>query len=311
MKTRLYGHTGKPVSEIGFGAWQLGNQQDWKAMEDNDAIALVHEALERGVNFFDTAPGYGLGRSEQLLGEALLHKRSEAVINTKFGHGADGVTDYSANKIKDSVEQSLKRLQTDYIDSVLIHNPPFDHLNGKYGHYEVLEGLKKEGKILSYGVSVDSSKEMLELIHNTNIGVMEVMFNVLYQETAEAFKLAKEKNIALIVKVPLDSGWLSGKYNSKSTFEGVRKRWTPEIITKRAEFVDKIKSITDTDAELSRAALRFILAYPEVTTVIPGARSSAQLIENVAASDDVMLEEHVRKLQELWEKEIKHENLGW
>ncbi|WP_280818630.1 aldo/keto reductase [Paenibacillus ihuae] len=218
MNKRQYSNTGKSVSEIGFGAWQLGNSQDWEAMAEPAAIELVHEALERGMNFFDTAPNYGLGTSEELLGKALDGKRSSAIINTKFGHAADGQTNYNADQIIRSVEGSLQRLQSDYVDSVLIHNPPFEMLDGKYGHYEELEKLKAAGKILTYGVSVDSVPEMLEVIKHTNIGVMEVMFNIFYQETAEAFKLAQENNIALIIKVPLDSGWLSGKYNSQSTF---------------------------------------------------------------------------------------------
>ncbi|MCL6457396.1 MAG: aldo/keto reductase [Gorillibacterium sp.] len=311
MKKRLYGPTGKYVSEIGFGAWQLGNKKDWDGMEDADSIALVHEALDKGINFFDSSPNYGLGKSEELLGKALKNKRSEAIINTKFGHTAEGKTDYSADQIRASVEQSLKRLQTDYLDSILIHNPPFDYLDGRYGHYQVLEDLKAEGKILTYGASVDSSRDMLELIDKTNIGVMEVMFNIFYQETAAAFKLAQEKNIALIIKVPLDSGWLSGKYNSESTFTGVRSRWTPEIISQRSALLERIKFITDQETSMTTAALRFILSYPEISTVIPGVRNIAQLNENVAASDAVMPEEHVIKLQELWENDIKFKNLGW
>lgn len=311
MKMRPYGSTGKFVAEIGFGAWQLGNRQDWEAMEDADAIRLVHEALDRGVNFFDTAPGYGRGNSEILLGKALAGKRSEAVINTKFGHWADGSTDYAANRIRESVEGSLKRMNTDYLDSVLIHNPPFDDLDGKHGHFEVLETLKREGKILSYGASVDSSREMFELIDHTEAGAIEVMFNIFYQETAAAFKRAEEKNIALIIKIPLDSGWLSGKYDGGSTFEGVRKRWSPETIRKRGELVDRIRFITDEETSMTVSALRFILAYPEVSTVIPGVRNVTQLIENASASDRAMPTEHVRQLQALWENEIRHLNLGW
>ncbi|MDQ0194477.1 aryl-alcohol dehydrogenase-like predicted oxidoreductase [Paenibacillus wynnii] len=126
-------------------------------MADTEAITLVHEAFDRGITFFDTAPNYGRGKSEELLGKALIGKRSEVVINSKFGHTADGRTDYSADTLRTSVEQSLSRLQTDYLDSILIHNPPFDYLDGKYGHYKVLEDLKSEGKILAYGVSVDST----------------------------------------------------------------------------------------------------------------------------------------------------------
>ncbi|KGE17911.1 aldo/keto reductase [Paenibacillus wynnii] len=311
MKLRRYGTTGRLVSEVGFGGLQLGNQQDWKAMADPEAIALVHEALDRGINFFDTAPNYGRGKSEELLGKALLGRRSEVVINTKFGHTADGRTDYSADTLRASVEQSLSRLQTDYLDSILIHNPPFDVLDGKHGHYKVLEDLKSEGKILAYGVSVDSTRDMLEVINKSSIGVMEVMFNIFYQETAEAFKLAQENDIALIIKVPLDSGWLSGKYNSKSTFEGVRSRWSPEVISKRSDLVEKIQFITDKETTMSMAALRFILSYPEVSTVIPGVRNSAQLIENISAGANVMPKDQVKKLQELWETDIKFQNLGW
>ncbi|MCT2193623.1 aldo/keto reductase [Paenibacillus sp. p3-SID1389] len=310
MKYRRYGTTGKQVSEIGFGAWQLGNKQDWAAMEDDEAIRLVHEALDLGVNFFDTAPNYGQGKSEVLLGKALERKRDKAVINTKFGHSPEG-TDYSASQIRNSVERSLTRLQTDYLDSVLIHNPPFDVLDGKYGHYQVLEDLKAEGKILAYGVSVDSSREMLEALEHSRLGVMEVMFNIFYQETAQAFQAAKEKDVALIIKVPLDSGWLSGKYDGNSSFSGVRSRWSPEVIQTRAKLVEQIRFLEDEQTTMTMAALRFILAYPEVTTVIPGVRSSAQLRENVAASDAVLPDESLRKLQELWEREIRYKSLGW
>ncbi|WP_231578306.1 aldo/keto reductase [Paenibacillus sp. FSL H7-0357] len=311
MNSRTYGRTGKSVSEIGFGGWQLGNRQDWEAMEEDAAVRLVHEALERGINFFDTAPNYGLGKSEELLGKALAGKRRNAVINTKFGHQADGSSNYGADQIRASVEVSLQRLQTDYVDSVLIHNPPFDMLDGKHGHYEELEKLKAEGKILTYGVSVDSIPDMLEVIEHTNIGVLEVMFNIFYQETAEAFKRAQDNNIAIIVKVPLDSGWLSGKYNSQSSFEGVRSRWSPEVIRKRAALLEQIKFITNEETTMTMAALRFILAYPEVTTVIPGVRNSAQLIENISASAAAMPEAHVKKLQDLWITEIRDQKLGW
>ena len=310
MKYRRYGTTGKQVSEIGFGAWQLGNKQDWAGMEEDEAIRLVHEALDLGVNFFDTAPNYGQGKSEVLLGKALERKRDKAVINTKFGHSPEG-TDYSASQIRNSVERSLRRLQTDYLDSVLIHNPPFDVLDGKYGHYQVLEDLKAEGKILAYGVSVDSSREMLEALGHSQLGVMEVMFNIFYQETAQAFQAAQEKDVALIIKVPLDSGWLSGKYDENSSFSGVRSRWSPEVIQTRAKLVEQIRFLEDGHTTMSMAALRFILAYPEVTTVIPGVRNSAQLRENVAASSAPLPEESLRKLQELWERDIRFKSLGW
>lgn len=311
MNYRRYGSTGLQVSEIGFGAWQLGNRKDWEAMDDNAAIALVHEALDLGINFFDTAPGYSGGRSEELLGQALKGRRSDIMINTKFGHTAEGVTDFSAEQIAHSVEESLRRLQTDYLDSILLHNPPFEVLGGQQGQFEVLEQLKQAGKIRTYGASVDSSAEMLELIRHTDIGVLEVMFNIFYQETAEAFAIAQEKDIALIIKVPLDSGWLSGKYDRSSSFTGVRSRWSNEVIAKRAELLDQIRFIASGETTMTMAALRFILAYPQVTTVIPGVRNSSQLRENVSASAAPMPAAQVAKLQQLWETDIRDSNLGW
>ncbi|MNW48582.1 Pyridoxal 4-dehydrogenase [compost metagenome] len=174
-----------------------------------------------------------------------------------------------------------------------------------------MEDLKAEGKILAYGVSVDSSREMFEVLEHAKPGVMEVMFNIFYQETTQAFQLAKEKDVALIIKVPLDSGWLSGKYQGTSSFSGVRSRWSPEVIQTRAKLVEQIRFLEDEQTTMTMAALRFILAYPEVATVIPGVRNSAQLRENVAASDAELPEAALRQLQDLWEREIRFKSLGW
>jgi aryl-alcohol dehydrogenase-like predicted oxidoreductase len=312
MKKRTYGNTGKTVSEIGFGAWQLGNASDWAAkLPEDQAIYLVHEAIDRGCNFFDTAPAYGRGTSEELLGKALKGKREKVVINTKFGNHINGKKDFSADLIRSSVEQSLKRLQTDFLDSILLHNPPSKYLNGASPQYEVLESLKAEGKIGAYGVSVDSSKDMFEVLNTTNSQVIEVLFNIFHQETARAFQLAKEKNVGLIIKVPLDSGWLSGKYNAQSNFDDVRSRWSPEVIERRANLLDQIKFIADEETSLAQAALQFILAHPEVTTVIPGIKNMAQLEENLSASQKKMPNETVKKLQEIYQEEIENSLLPW
>jgi aryl-alcohol dehydrogenase-like predicted oxidoreductase len=312
MNKRPYGSTGKSVSEIGFGAWQLGNAKDWSAgLSEKEAIYLVHEAIDRGCNFFDTAPTYGQGKSEDLLGNALKGKREDVIINTKFGHNHDGKTDYSADLIRTSVEESLKRLQTDYLDSILLHNPPFEYLNGSSRQYDALEGLKKEGKIGAYGVSVDSSREMFEVLNTTNSQVMEVLFNIFHQETAKAFQMAQEKKVGLIIKVPLDSGWLSGKYNAQSTFDDVRSRWTPEVVHRRAQLLEKISTIADDETSLTQAALQFVLAHPEVSTVIPGIKNFTQLEENLNASKKKMPVETVKELQKLYKEEIENSLLPW
>lgn len=311
MKQRQYGSTGKFVSEIGLGSWQLGNAKDWDSMTENEGINIVHKALDLGCNFFDTAPNYGLGKSEEILGKALKGKRDQVIISSKFGHHDNGEVKFDPNEIEKSIDKSLKRLQTDYLDSVLLHNPPFETLNGNDPHFEVLEKLKKAGKIGAYGASVDSSKEMFEIIESTNSQVIEVMFNIFHQETAQAFQAAHDKNIALIVKVPLDSGWLSGKYDANSTFTDIRSRWSPEIIERRTMMLEEIKNIVDPNQSLAKSALQFILAHPQVSTIIPGAKNTRQLEENISASEGMMDAKKVEQLQAIWEKHLKDNSLPW
>ncbi|MCT8137050.1 aldo/keto reductase [Anaerobacillus sp. CMMVII] len=311
MNYRRLGNTGIKVSEVGFGAWQLGNQRDWGQMSDQEAICLVHEAISFGCNFFDTAPNYGLGKSEELLGKAFLGKRDRVVISTKFGHHSDNTQNFDAKLIRSSLEASLTRLQTDYVDCLLLHNPPFECFNGSSPQFEILEKLKEEGKIRAFGASVDSSHEVLELLEMTNCQVIEVMYNIFHQEPAKAFPLAHEKEVGLIVKVPLDSGWLSGKYDQYSRFDGVRNRWSKEQIERRATLLSKLTFLTDEETTLAQAALRFILASQAVSTVIPGAREVKQLRENFSASEFQLSNESVKVLQELWEEELANNPLAW
>jgi aryl-alcohol dehydrogenase-like predicted oxidoreductase len=311
MNYRQLGSTGIKISEVGFGAWQLGNARDWEGMKNKEAIGLVHEALDQGCNFFDTAPNYGGGNSECLLGEALFGRRTEAVINTKFGHHPDNTVNFDSQKIRSSVEGSLRRLKTDYLDSILLHNPPFDCLTGSTDHFEVLESLKKEGKIRAYGASVDSGREMEELIQSTGCQVIEVMFNIFHQEPRRAFTMAAEHNVGLIVKVPLDSGWLSGKYDETSVFTDIRSRWERGQLKKRAELLPAIKEMLEPGESLVQMALKYILYYKEVSTVIPGNKNIEQLIENLTASGKRISEEQVKNLEVMWEEELQSQPLGW
>lgn len=162
MNYKKYINDTIPVSEIGLGAWQLGENSGWKSMTETEAIAMVHKALDFGVNFFDTAPNYGYGSSEIRLGKALKNiDRNKIVINTKFGHTHKGDLNFSSSYIKDSLEGSLKRLQVDYIDSLIIHKPPSEYYDGnKNDHYEILEKLVDEGKIKAYGASLDTYDDM-------------------------------------------------------------------------------------------------------------------------------------------------------
>ncbi len=313
MQYRKYTKYSRTVSSIGFGSWQLGNSESWSPMSDSEAIKLVKEAISRGINFFDTAPNYANGNSERILGESFQGiDRTKLVINTKFGHNEEGNIDFRPESIRKSIEGSLSRLKTDYLDSVLLHNPSRDLMNPlNCSHYEVLEQLKEEGKILAYGASLDSYEDALYFINNTNGEVLELFFNILNQDVRKVFEKAHEKNIALIAKIPLDSGWLSGKYNQDSTFSGIRSRWSKEDIRKKGDAVDLIRDVKDDNQPMSQFALSYCLAYDEISTIIPGCVSIEQLKSNISSVSNPMNPNMVKKLEALYDNSIRQMNLPW
>lgn len=301
------------VSEIGLGTWQLGVNSGWKGLSEKEAIDLVLQSLDFGVNFIDTAPNYGFGTSELRLGKALKGiDRSKIIVNTKFGHKDSGETNFNSNYIRESLEGSLKRLQLDHVDSLIIHNPPLNYLDGnKNDHYEILERLIEEGKIKAYGASLDTYEEMKLLLETTNAKVIEVFFNILHQDTSRGFKMAKAREVGIIVKIPLDSGWLTGKYNAESTFNGIRSRWSKDDIKTRANLVNRVKDIIGREANFAQHALAFCLAYDAVSTVIPGNVNVTQLKSNVKSVEVPISQELLEKLEDLYQSEIKKLNLPW
>lgn len=313
MKYNNYNANCPKVSEIGFGAWQLGKSNDWKTMTDKEAMELVHKALDLGVNFFDTAPNYGLGSSESRLGLAISGKdRTKIVINTKFGLTDNGKINFEAENIRPSLEGSLRRLKTDYVDSIIIHNPPFSYLDGnKNDHYEILERLKEEGKIKAYGASLDTTEEIKLFLSTTKAEVIEAFFNILHQDVRKAFNLTQEQGVSIIAKIPLDSGWLSGQYDENSTFNDIRKRWSKKDIKIRAELVNQIKEIIPKDKNIAQIAISFCLAYDAVSTVIPGNKNINQLIQNVESTNISISNEIVQKLEDFYNTKVEMLNLPW
>jgi aryl-alcohol dehydrogenase-like predicted oxidoreductase len=313
MKFRPFGNTGMKVSEIGLGAWQLANP-DWGIDDKSEALRIVQKSLEAGCNFFDTAPGYGGGRSEELLGEGLKSVRKDVILCTKFSHyGEDGTRDFDAKNIRPVLEGSFRALQTDYVDILLLHNPPRELMDGRVAPelYEEMEKLKAEGKIREYGVSLDWREEVELVVDTTKSKALEVFFNALYQEPLPAFQKAAENGVGIIVKVPLDSGWLSGRYRKGHNFDDIRKRWPPEVVARRSELVEQFAKLVPEGTSMAHAALQFTLAQPQVSTVIPGAKTVEQALDNFAAADRQLSPDVVQSMVELWEREIMSDPLPW
>ena len=313
MKNRPFGNTGMNVSEVGLGAWQLANP-DWGINDKAEALKIVQKSLEAGCNFFDTAPGYGGGRSEELLGEGLKSVRKDIILCTKFSfYNENHESEWKAKHVRPILEGSFKRLRTDYVDILLLHNPPRELMDGNASAelYAEMEKLKNEGKIRAYGVSLDWRVELDNVLDTTKSNAAEVFFNALYQECLPAFAKAQSQGMGLIVKVPLDSGWLSGRYRGNHKFDDVRSRWSPEVLKRRSELVEKFAALVPEGTSMAHAALQFVLAQSEVSTVIPGAKTVEQALDNFAAADKQLSTETVQAMRDLWTNEIESDPLPW
>ncbi len=306
MQKRRLGKTELMVSEIGFGAWQLGNYDQWGGMDDATAHRLVHAAMDKGCNLFDTAPNYAQTNSERLLGEALAGRRDQVVLVSKFGHRHDGENDFSADWFWQSLHESLRRLQTDYLDAVLVHSPPLEVLNGRHEIWPAMKDARQQGKVRFYGASTDYAFQVRECLDTTDSQVLELLFNVLHQDVRLAFDRVRRDDVGVITKVPLDSGWLSGKYSAASQFDGVRARWTPEDIQTRARLVRQLDWLAGRGDSLARQALAYLLSYEEVSCVIPGVRSLDQLDSNLGASGLRLSAEDRSRLEAFWEEFTDH-----
>ena len=300
----------KNVNILGFGGWQVGNQHLHQGGTIEEGIELIQEAYNNGINFFDTAPNYGLGNSELIIGEALKGVRKNIYINSKVGHHSDGIRDFNPERIKESILGSLARLQTDYLDSVILHNPEMYILKGESSHYDVLEQLKQEGLIRAYGVSIDSLEEFEIALNNPGIEVIELLFNIIHQEPKKLFEKAQKQGVTLIIKIPFDSGWLTGKYTENSTFTDIRSRWDQETKNTRHQIVEEIRNVT-TEANMVKIALSFIKSFKEVTVIIPGIKNLPQLYSNLECIEYDLPENEKVDLEKLYESKIKHLPTPW
>jgi len=295
MNKRQLGSTGLQVSEIGYGAWQLCNSDSWGGMDDQTALRLIDEAIDGGINLFDTAPNYANTKSERILGKALKSKRDKVVLVSKFGHTPEGPKEFTVDWFWKSLDASLNRLRTDYLDVLLLHNPPSEIYAGTDPLWAAMEEARSQGKIRHFGASLDFSAEVEDCLSNTNSEVLEVLFNVFHQDVRHAFGTVRQHGAGIIAKVPLDSGWLTGRFDSDSRFEGIRARWSEEEIAQRA-------SLVADNSELAHKAIAYLLSYEEVSCVIPGIRTQQQLESNLAAAACRISPDDRKKLEKFWDQ---------
>jgi aryl-alcohol dehydrogenase-like predicted oxidoreductase len=297
MKYRQLGNSGIQISEIGFGGWAIGGPMDLFGIpvgcgpvDDRQSLAAMERARELGVNFYDTADVYGRGHSEELIGNCPALK--DCVIATKVGNArtpTGPIKLFSRDHIRKSIEQSLARLKRDAVDLYQLHNPPPDVWQGDEV-FETLQQLKSEGKIRLIGVSISTMEQGIHLIENKKVDCLQVLFNILNQEPAKKLlPLAKENGIGIIVRVPLASGLLTGKFTADTTFaaDDYRRNYlSPKRMREAVAKVERIKEIVkDTGATPTQIALAFILKHAAVSAPIPGAKTAEQVEQNVSASD--------------------------
>ncbi|KRM12656.1 aldo/keto reductase [Paucilactobacillus suebicus] len=299
MEYRTLGKTGFKISEVSLGTWQLGSK--WgDPFDEDDAQQTLEAAYQAGVNFFDTADIYQDGNSEKAIGRFLKeHPDRQIYVSTKCGRGLEPHTieNYTKENLINFVNSSLKNLGTDSLDLILLHCPPMQ----AYYHKEIfdtLDELKAQGKIKNYGVSVERIEEAIKAL-DYDISAVEIIFNIFRQKPADLFfKLAKEHNVGTIIRVPLASGLLTGKYTLDTKFGKNDHR----NFNRHGEAFDKGETFAGVDYEtgvkaanelkeklgsdnLAQTALRWILMFDEVSTIIPGASNANQIASNTGAAD--------------------------
>jgi len=296
MKYKAFGDTGTLVSEIGFGAWGIGGtQKDARAYgptDDNVSRAALNKAFEKGVTFYDTSPLYGYGHSEELIGSTLKEVRHDIVISSKVGFvNFKGEQNFSPEYIRSSLESSLKRLQTDYIDIFQLHDPQISLLQEDHRIIETLESLKQEGKIRIIGVSTKSPEESLIAIEEFNFKGIQVNFNLIDQRALDngLFKKCEELGVGIIGRTPLCFGFLTGQYSANDNYDKSdhRSLWSREQVNLWANAYKLFsKEFTGMKKQSnSQIALRYCLSYPMLSTTIPGMLTEEHVYENTESSD--------------------------
>ena len=300
MKQRTFNGDGPAVSEVGLGCWQLGGG-DWGEVSEAEALAILHASTEHGVTFFDTADVYGGGRSETLIGKFLQETSSPVFVATKLGRAGDpgGAGNFTRDAIRAHTEASLKRLGVEALELTQLHCISQEFLeSGEV--FEWLRELKQEGKIHRFGASVESMEEAQICLKQEGLASLQIIFNLFRQKPIETlFQDAQQKKVAVIVRLPLASGLLSGKYTRDTQFApsdhrtynrngeafNVGETFAGLPFETGVELADSLKPLVPPGLTLAQMALRWCLDFEAVTTIIPGAKTPVMAEANAAVSD--------------------------
>jgi aryl-alcohol dehydrogenase-like predicted oxidoreductase len=319
MNYRLFDHTEIEVSEIGLGTWQLGGA-DWGNVDENRALDTLRAASTGGVNFFDTSDVYGLGRSEELIGRFLKESSQEIFVATKLGRFPEPgwPANFSLDSLRFHTEASMRRLGVEALDLTQLHCIPTEILrDGEV--FESLRTLKREGKIKSFGVSVETNEEALICLDQNELASLQIIFNIFRQKPLEFFDLARSRGVALIVRLPLASGLLSGKFTKETKFaETDHRTYNREgqafnpgetfaglPFEKGVELSDALKAWAPPGFTMAEMALRWILDFDAVSVIIPGASNPQQAAANVRPGELPPLSKDLHaKLKEFYETEV-------
>jgi len=321
MIYRKLGKTGFEISRLSLGTWQVGGK--WGSEFDHkNADRILNMAVDKGINFIDTADVYGDGESEKAVGR-LVKSRSERIyVATKCGVKLKPYTNksFTPEAIRQFVEDSLKNMQMETLDLIQLHCPP-PQVYYRPEIFELFDRLKDEGKILNLGVSVEKVEEALKAIEYPNVTTVQIIFNMFRQRPVDRlFRLAGKKNVGIIVRVPLASGLLTGAYNKNTKFEKHDHRFFNRqgmMFDKGETFsgidyetglkaVGKLKKLFPGKKNLAPIALKWILMHEEVSCVIPGASRPDQVISNLEVDDIHGLTEYeLYEIQEIYNRDIK------
>lgn len=298
VERRRLGKTGHRVGVVGFGSWAIGG--DWGSVDDDAAMAALHAALDAGTDFLDTADVYGDGRSERLIARLKRERDEPVVVATKAGRRApeQDVRHYTPENLRAWIERSRENLEMERLDLVQLHCPPTD-LYYRPEVFEALDALRDEGLIAAYGVSVERVEEAIKAIEYPGVASVQIVFNIFRQRPADSFfALAAERDVGVIVRVPLASGLLTGKFRADSSFAeddhrsfnrngeafDVGETFAGVPYDAGLAAVEELRPLVPDGASMASWALRWIVDHPEVTTVIPGAKNPEQARSNAAAA---------------------------